>query len=146
MVAVNEYDPFLWSDNVRCFGSTAGRGTLDSCNKLADAMDASESSKVFGPQGKPHDYQTPYTIRQGKIFYTAEEIFRYVTGIPTDNRCSLTITSHPNNRYRRTASWYEIWEGAILVNAMCIRHGKKGTFKVFSEGLRKSSVLELNGC
>lgn len=71
MVTVSEYDPYLWSDNVRCFGSTAGRGTIDSCNKLADAMDASESPKAFGPQETPHDYLTPYTIRQGETFYTA---------------------------------------------------------------------------
>ena len=75
LVAVSEFDPYLWSGNVRCFGSTAGRGTIDSCNLLADGMDASETSKSFGPQGRPHDYLTPYTIRQGKKFYTAEKNF-----------------------------------------------------------------------
>ena len=75
LVAVTEFDPYLWSDNVRCFGSTAGSGTIDSCNRLADEMDASESTKTFGPQGRPHDYLTPYTIRQGKSFYTAKIIF-----------------------------------------------------------------------
>lgn len=63
LVTVSEYDPYLWSDNVRCFGSTAGRGTIDSCNRLADGMDASESSKNFGPQDLPYDYLTPYTLR-----------------------------------------------------------------------------------
>ena len=71
-VTVSEYDPYLWSDNVRCFGSTTGPETIDSCNRLADAMDASESDKIFGPQSRPHDYLTPYTIRQGKTFYTAD--------------------------------------------------------------------------
>ena len=75
LVAVSEFDPYLWSNNVRCFGSTAGRGTIDSCNRLADGMEASESPKSFGPQGRPHDILTPYTIRQGKKFYTAEKIF-----------------------------------------------------------------------
>ena len=75
LVTVSEFDPYLWSDNVRCFGSTAGLGTIDSCNRLADGMDASESPKRFGPQGRPHDYLTPYTLRQGKIFYTAEKDF-----------------------------------------------------------------------
>ena len=59
---------------------------------------------------------------------------RDVTIHSIDNRCYLKVTSHPNNRYTRTASWYQIWEGVILLNAMCIRAGKKGTFKVFSDG------------
>ena len=74
LVTVSEYDPYLWSDNVRCFGSTAGRGTIDSCNRLADGMDASESLKTFGPQSLPHDYLTPYTLRQGKKFYSAGKV------------------------------------------------------------------------
>ena len=80
LVAVTEFDPYLWSDNVRCFGSTAGPGTIDSCNRLADTMDASESTKYFGPQSRPHDYLTPYTIRQGKNLYTAENNFRMFNG------------------------------------------------------------------
>ena len=146
LVSVSEFDPYLWSDNVRCFGSTAGRGTIDSCNRLADAMDASESDKIFGPQSRPHDYLTPLILRQGKTLYTADFYPRDVTGILIDNRCSLKITSQPSNRYRRRASWYQIWEGAIIVNAMCIRNGKKGAFKVFSDGAPNISLMELGDC
>ena len=74
LMAVSEFDPYLWSNNVRCFGSMTGPGIIDSCNRLADRMDASESPKTFGPQGSPHDHLTPYTIRQGKVFHTAEII------------------------------------------------------------------------
>ena len=35
-----------------------------------------------------------------------------------------------------------MWEAAILLNAMCIRHGKKGTFKVHSDGAPNVDILE----
>ena len=73
-VTVSEYDPFLWSDNVRCFGSTGGPEILESCTGLADRMDASESSKTFGPQGLPHDYLTPYTLTAGKQAYSVPNV------------------------------------------------------------------------
>ena len=141
-VTVSEYDPFLWSDNVRCFGSTGGPEILESCTGLADRMDASESSKTFGPQGLPHDYLTPYTLTAGKN-PTVYRMFREVTVGSIDNRCYLKITTYPNNRYTRTASWYELWEAAILINAMCIRHGKKGVFSLQSLGAPFIIALEI---
>ena len=72
LVTVTEYDPYLWSDNVRCIGSTSGPEFLDSCNGLADWMDASESSKIFGPHGRHHDYLTPYTLTKGKVSHTTQ--------------------------------------------------------------------------
>ena len=70
VVSVSEYDPILWSDNVRCFGSTGGPGIKESCNGLTDRMDASASLKRFGPQGQPHDYVTPHTLTAGKKSYS----------------------------------------------------------------------------
>ncbi|KAL9135430.1 MAG: hypothetical protein Q9175_003385 [Cornicularia normoerica] len=66
LISVTEYDPDLWSDNVHCFGSTDGPGIVESCNGLADRMDASKSLKSFGPQDLPHDYVTPYTLTAGE--------------------------------------------------------------------------------
>ena len=64
---MTEFDPHLWSENVRCFGHTGGEGIVQSCNGLADRMDTSESSKIFGPSNTPHDNLTPYTqIGAGK--------------------------------------------------------------------------------
>lgn len=57
-----------------------------------------------------------------------------------DNRCYLKVTSYPNNLYTRTASWHDIWEAAIIVNAMCIRSGKNGTFKVHLAGESRISL------
>lgn len=110
-VTVSEYDPHLWSGKVHCSGSTGGPGIIASCNNLANNMDASESLKTFGPHSQPYDYATPYTIK-------------------SDDRCYLSITVPPNRPPSRTASWHEIWEGVILVNAMCIRAGKRGVFTV----------------
>lgn len=104
-------------------------------------MDASESSKRFGPQGQPHDYDTPHTLTAGKKSYILLNLsLRKIWSI--DNRFYLKITSHPNNLQTRTASWYQMWEAAILLNAMCIRHGKKGTFKVHSDGAPNVDILE----
>ena len=69
LITVSEYDPFLWSDDVRCSGSTGGPGIVESCNGLADRMDASESLRSFGPHNTPHDYLTPYTLTAGKSLY-----------------------------------------------------------------------------
>lgn len=38
LVTVYENDPYLWSDNVRCFGSIGGPGIAESCNGLVDRM------------------------------------------------------------------------------------------------------------
>lgn len=54
---------------MRCFGSIGRSGIKESCNGLADRMEASESSKRFGPQGQPHDYVTPHTLTAGKKSY-----------------------------------------------------------------------------
>lgn len=69
IIAVSEYDPFLWGDDVHCSGSTGGPGIVESCNGLADRMDASESLRSFGPHNTPHDYLTPYTLTAGKSLY-----------------------------------------------------------------------------
>ena len=63
LVTVGEYDPHLWSDNVRCFGSTGGVGIVQSCNLLADEMEANESPKTFGPSSRTQRQRiiTPYT-------------------------------------------------------------------------------------
>ncbi len=66
LISVAEYDPYLWSDNVQCYGTTGGPGIVESCSGLADRMDASESFKFFGPSGQPHDYATPYILTAGK--------------------------------------------------------------------------------
>lgn len=133
VVSVSEYDPHLWSDKVQCFGSTDGPGIIESCNGLADRMDASESLKTFGPYDSPHEYLTPYTLTAGKASRTilgSCQVLIY----STDNRCYLKITTNPDKSYTRVASWHDIWEAAILVNAMCIRAGKKGAFKFSSFG------------
>lgn len=134
LVTVSEFDPYLWSDNVRCFGSTGRLGILESCNGLADRMQASHLSRTFGPPGTHYDYRTPYTLTAGKKTLHCNGIFPDVTTHSVDNRCYLTVTNHPNNRSTRKATWYQIWEAAILVNAMCVRQGKKGAFKIFSSG------------
>ena len=61
LVAVGEFDPFLWSDNVRCFGSIADSGVFKSCDLMADEMEATETPKTWGPSGQPHDYLVPET-------------------------------------------------------------------------------------
>ena len=85
-----------------------------------------------------HDYVTPYTLT-ACMSLALSDISYIVTIYSTNNRCYLTIKSHPNNLFMGVTSWYEIWEVAILVNAMCIRAGKKGVFKILSVG--KSKVL-----
>ena len=46
----------------------------------------------------------------------------------------MEITSHPDNRHLITATWFEIWQSVVFVNAMCIRAGKSGRFKLPSFG------------
>lgn len=138
LVSVSEYDPYLWSDNVRCFGSAGGPGIKKSCNGLADRMDTSQSLEIFGPGGMAHDYVTPYTLT-ACMSLALSDISYIVTIYSTNDRCYLTLKSGPNNLFMGITSWYEIWEVAILVNAMCIRAGKKGVFKILSVG--KSKVL-----
>lgn len=99
-------------------------------------MDASESMETFGPHAPPHDYVTPYTLTAGK---SSRIVLEHITINSTDNRCYLKITSNPNNIYQRTASWHDIWQAAIMVNAMCIRAGKNGVFKVHAVG--KSKII-----
>ena len=67
IISVSEFYPQAWSDRVRCFGSTAGPGIIESCNGLADRMDASLPLKTFAPDWLPHDYATPYTLTAGRI-------------------------------------------------------------------------------
>ena len=96
LVTVSDFDPYLWSENVRCFGRTAGFTTYESCNNLADWMDASEAPKIFGPQSRPHDYITPHTIRKGKDSYTAEEKPRDVNG--HSDRQSMFLENHESSQ------------------------------------------------
>ena len=69
-VSVSKLNHRLGSDNVRCFGNTAGPGIIECCNGLADRLDTSASYKTFGLRDLPHDYLTPYTLTAGKKIHT----------------------------------------------------------------------------
>ena len=42
-------------------------------------------------------------------------------------------------------SWYKLWEAAVAINAMCVRHGKAGYWEGIGESRRSSIVHVLNG-
>lgn len=116
---------------MHCFGRTGGPGIVESGNGLADRMDASESSRTFGPLNQPHDYLTTFTLTVCERIHTHMSVCDVMIHL-IDNRCYLSITVPPNDPHTRTASWHESWEAAILVNAICIRAGREGLFAVNS--------------
>ncbi|KAM0804981.1 hypothetical protein BDR22DRAFT_885071 [Usnea florida] len=115
LMYVQEYDPFIYADDVECLGATSrGPGIVNGCNRLADIMPASNEREEFGPRSLSPDYQTPYRIS------------------PPNNPCYVEVTSHPDNRHLITGTWAEIWQGVIFVNAICIRAGRQGRIRLTS--------------
>lgn len=115
LMYVMEYAPEFYAENVQCLGPTSGgSGIVNGCNRLADLMSASKERKDFGPQIQSPDYHTPYRVSQ------------------PHNPCYVEVTSHPNNRLSIEASWLEIYEAVVMVNAMCIRSGRQGKYTIVS--------------
>ncbi|KAF6232075.1 hypothetical protein HO173_009669 [Letharia columbiana] len=106
--------------NVRCYGSAAVMGIVNSCQSIMDKMDVSKEVRTFGTGGVGVNVKLPYT------WYSV------------DNKCIMTLrTSGPSD----SESWHRVWETATFVTAMCARQGKKGLHS--QVGTNKNLFLEV---
>lgn len=83
---------------------------LNACGAIVDRMEASKQERIFAQQ----DIHDPNLEISLPAYYTA----------PAEApRCVLKVTG---SLPRQFANWYNIWEAATAIIAMCIRVGKGG--------------------
>ena len=52
--------------NVRCYGTAAVPGIVNSCQSIMDGMDVSKNVRTFGTGGVGVDVELPYTWHSGQ--------------------------------------------------------------------------------
>ncbi|KAM0796950.1 hypothetical protein BDR22DRAFT_865029 [Usnea florida] len=91
--------------SVNCHGRLFG-SIATSCQSIISTMNVSESPIVFGPRNDPSSTVILPYIRTSQ-----------------DGLCAMTIT---NDGQKEVWSWYEAWEAAVTLSAMCAATARAG--------------------
>lgn len=114
---MSSYDP-----HAGCTGAP-GPSLVDSCYSITSRMPAARPSQ--------------------RTFGTSDEVdadVEVLVSFPSDDdRCTITVASAGA---KDTVSWYEIWEAATAVNAVCGEKGQSGTAYNLGTFSRALSTIE----
>ncbi|KAM0794089.1 hypothetical protein BDR22DRAFT_895497 [Usnea florida] len=96
------------------------------CGAIVDSMEASTQNRLFAQ----HDIHEPGVEESLPASYISPD-----KGNP---KCILRVSG---TRPRDIATWYQIWEAATAIDAMCVRKGKGGYWADL--GFSESLVVEM---
>ena len=118
IISMQSYTP-----NVQCSKTLVPDMEKKQCALLMNEMPATSNLQIFGPRGLSGvDVQLPYQL----------------SGL-----CSLIVnTKGPVD----PVSWYELWEGARAVSAICIRRGFGGISTGHGEQVERFQVTDHGHC
>ena len=136
-------DPFPYS-GVRCSNYVGGPGIIDSCTNLANSMEASTGSKIFGTT-TASQVHLPYS-KSGKACILRPSVpFGLTIDIIDGNRCALIISILSHESQSQPSSWYTVWQAVVAINAQCIRRGMSGFWADLGTDISRM-IIRIRAC
>lgn len=121
-----------------------GPGIIDSCTNLANSMEASSGSKIFGTT-TASQIHLPY-FKSGKACILRPSVaLRLTRDIIDGNRCALKITILSQESQSQASSWSTVWQAVVAINAQCIRRGMSGFWADLGTDISRM-IIRIRAC